>query len=85
MDAFAEFESDLPLKFVLAMQGVLVIFFVVSPIMGKLIHYGIAKASSLVLIVCTMLLIGNVVPTFRGQRHAYTLFNSGQNKSNFYK
>lgn len=61
MDAFAGLEEDFATKFALALQGFLVIFFVISPMMGKLIHHSIAKASSLVLIVCTMLLIGNLV------------------------
>jgi hypothetical protein len=61
MDIFAGIEGDFALKFVFILQGFLVIFFVVSPLLGKFVHQSIAKASSMVLIVCTMLLIGNVV------------------------
>lgn len=61
MDAFAGLEDDIAVKFTFALQGILVMFFVVSPLMGKLIHHGVAKASSLVLVVCTMLLIGNLM------------------------
>ena len=61
MDVFAGLEGDVATKFAFAVQGTLVVFFVISPMMGKLIWHGIAKASSLVLIVCTMLLIGNLV------------------------
>lgn len=61
MDILAGFDRDFSIKFVLVLQGFLVVFFVVSPLMGKLVHQSIAKASSMVLIVCTMLLIGNVI------------------------
>lgn len=61
MDAiFPGLEGNLAVKFALVVQGVLVLFFVISPLMGKLIHQGIAKFSSLVLIVCTMFVVGNL-------------------------
>ena len=61
MDAFANFEDNLGIQVALAFQGMLILFFFISPFVGGLIHRGIAKASSLVLIVCSMLLIGNLV------------------------
>lgn len=53
--------TQIALQFALAVQGVLVLFFVISPVMGSLIHRGVAKRSTLVLVVCTMIVIGNLV------------------------
>ena len=61
MNPFAGLESELATRIVFAMQGFLILFTVVSPIFGGLMHKAVAKASSLVLIVCTMLLVGNLV------------------------
>ena len=61
MDAFAQLEGDLASQVAFAFQGVLICFFIISPLAGKLLHKAVAKASSLVLIVCTMLLLGNLI------------------------
>lgn len=60
MDAFAGLESEAAQRFALALQGILVVFFVISPMMGKLLHQGVARYSSLVLVVCTMFIVGNL-------------------------
>lgn len=60
MDAFAGLDNQIALELVLAIQGFLILFCVVSPLMGKLIHSGVAKFSSLVLIACSMFIIGNL-------------------------
>ena len=61
MNPFTGLEDDTATKFAFAIQGILIIFFVVSPVVGKLLHKAVAKASSLVLIICTMLLLGNLI------------------------
>lgn len=60
MDAFAGLETELAQKLAIAFQGMLILFFFVSPLMGKLLHYGIAKFSSIVIVVCTMFIVGNL-------------------------
>jgi len=60
MDTFSNLQNDFALEIALAVQGILVIFFIISPLMGKLIHQGVAKFSSLVLIVCSMFIVGNL-------------------------
>jgi hypothetical protein len=76
MDAFAGLEGEIATKFAFALQGTLVIFFVISPLMGKLIHHGVAKVNTQVLVVCTMLLIGNL--TYMGMIYiVYPLLPQG--------
>lgn len=61
MGQFSGLGNDLALRFALAVQGFLVLFFVISPLMGNLIHKGVARRSTQVLVVCVMALIGNLV------------------------
>ncbi len=60
MDAFAGLETELTLKIAIAFQGMLILFFFVSPLMGKLLHQGIAKFSSMVIVICSMFIVGNL-------------------------
>ncbi|GEM_PF-2818751 len=60
MDAFTGLGNELVLQLAFAIQGFLILFCVVSPVMGKLIHIGVAKFSTLVLIVCTMFIVANL-------------------------
>lgn len=61
MDAFFGLEDDLAFRVALGFQGTLVIFFMVSPLVGKMMHSAVAKVSNLVLIICTTLLVGNLI------------------------
>lgn len=61
MGQFSGLGNELALKLALAVQGVLVLFFVVSPLMGGLIHRQVAKRSTLVMVVAVMALIGNLI------------------------
>jgi len=73
---FVGLQDDLATRVALAVQGFLILFFVISPLMGKLIHTGIDKFSSLVLIVCTMFIVGNL--SYMGMVYAvYPLIPDG--------
>ncbi len=61
MDQFSGLGNELALRFAFAVQGILVLFFVVSPLMGTMMHRGIAKRSTLVLVTCVMALLGNLI------------------------
>lgn len=61
MNPFDGLENDIATRLIFAMQGFLILFVVISPAIGKLMHQAIARASSLVLIVCTMILVGNLI------------------------
>lgn len=61
MGAFGDMNNNTAMQVVFAFQAMLIIFFVVSPVVGKLMHAAVAKASSLVLIVCSMILVGNLM------------------------